>query len=230
MRTREEIKEAAREALSQQRGTGILIMLTLVAVSIVSTIIDLVISFSVGEGILYWVVSIAGTFVIYVVSVNVVGEYIKIYKGETASPGAVISEMGVNFGRKLGGMLLMSLYISLWSLLFIIPGIIKSFAYFFTPNILAEHPNVSASQAIDISKRITHGHKMEIFVFCFSFIGWLLLSILTLGILAVVYVGPYFYTADAGLYLELKEKALAEGIISPEELGMETADEFAAYN
>ena len=69
--------------------------------------------------------------------------------------------------------------------------------------------------------RITQGHKWEIFVFVLSFLGWWILSIFTLGILAILYVNPYFYTADAGLYLELKNKALEDGIITYEDLGME---------
>jgi hypothetical protein len=96
-------------------------------------------------------------------------------------------------------------------------------AYYFTANILADCPNVTARDALKISMRITRGYKGEIFVFILSWIGWFLLSGLTLGILYVVYVGPYWYTADAGLYIELRNRALADGIITPEELGMDEA-------
>ena len=102
------------------------------------------------------------------------------------------------------------------------PGHHKGMFVYFTQNILAVHPNVTARQALKISMRITEGHKLEIFIFILSWIGWYLLSILTLGILLIVYVTPYFYTADAGLFIKIRNKALAEGRITPEELGMES--------
>ena len=69
--------------------------------------------------------------------------------------------------------------------------------------------------------RITQGYRKEIFIFMLSWIGWMLLSVLTLGILWVVYVGPYWFAADAGLFLEMRDKALADGRITHEELGIE---------
>jgi len=114
----------------------------------------------------------------------------------------------------------MMLWTFLWTLLCIIPGIIKGLSYFFTHNILADCPNVTARQALKISMKITHGFKMDIFVFILSWIGWYILSIFTCGILAIVYVTPYHMTADAGFYLELRDRALKEGIITEEELGM----------
>jgi uncharacterized membrane protein len=156
-----------------------------------------------------------------VASVNVIGEYIKIYKGEAANVGAIFSEMKVNFMRKLGGSFLMGLYIILWTLLLVIPGIIKMFSYYFTLNILADCPNVTANEAITISRKITNGYKVDIFVFMLSFLGWGILSLFTCGILAIVYVTPYYNTADAGLYLELKKLALEDGVITYEDLGEE---------
>lgn len=122
------------------------------------------------------------------------------------------------YGRSLGGMLWMELWIFLWSLLFLIPGIVKAYAYRLTPYILADCPRVSATGALEISMRMTQGHKWEIFVMELSFLGWNLLSVLTFGILDFLYVGPYIQTAMAGMYHELKVSALLEGRVSPEEL------------
>jgi uncharacterized membrane protein len=130
------------------------------------------------------------------------------------------------FGRSIGGMILMAIFIWLWSLLFIIPGIIKSFAYCLTPFIISDSKGISATDAITLSKKITKGYKGELFVFCLSYIGWFLLSGLTFGLLAIFYVGPYMATAFGGYYLELKNKALADGVVTLADFGV--AEEIAA--
>ncbi|MET1249710.1 DUF975 family protein [Sporolactobacillus sp. STCC-11] len=77
---------------------------------------------------------------------------------------------------------LMAILLCLWILLFIIPGIIKSFSYSQTYFILKDHPDYSASKAIKESKRLMKGHKWKLFLLGLSFIGWWLLSIVpTLG-------------------------------------------------
>ena len=221
MKSNAEIRQQARQAFANQRGTAILLSFVLILSSWASTILDLIVAFLLGQGVVYWIVYTAGLFVIYVMGINLLGEYVKIWTGKPASVSALFTELKVNFLRKLGGLLWQMLWISLWSLLFIIPGMIKSLSYFFTPNILADCPNVTATEALKISMRITRGYKWRIFLFVLSFFGWFLLSALTLGILGIVYVLPYFYTADAGLYLELREDALNNGRITYKDLGME---------
>lgn len=143
---------------------------------------------------------------------------IRIYKRERGD----ISEMfgaGFNdYGRNLGGVLWMWLFTVLWALLFIIPGIVKYFSYFMTPYILADSKKVSPTDALKLSMRMTYGYKSDIFVMYLSFIGWMLLSSLTFGILQLVYVGPYMRASLAGMYLELKRDAIAKGVVKPEEL------------
>jgi uncharacterized membrane protein len=218
MRSRQEIKYIAKQAMVAQRGTAILLGLMVGIIGIASSVIDLVVERTVP--ILYWPVFWAGMFIIYVAGVNMIGEFIKIYKGEPASAANIFNNMSVNFLRKLGGTLWMMFWVLLWTMLFIIPGIIKGLSYYFTQNILADCPNVTARQALKISMKITNGYKADIFVFILSWIGWYLLSLFTCYILAIVYVMPYHMTADAGLYLELRDKALADGVITAEELGM----------
>ena len=142
---------------------------------------------------------------------------LRIYKGENGDIGDMFANGFSNYGRNLGGMLWMELFVFLWSLLFMIPGIIKALAYSMTPFILADCPNVRATDAIKLSMRMTHGHKGGIFVMCLSFIGWWILSGLTFGILQILFVGPYTGTSFAGLYVDLKARALSSGIIRPEE-------------
>lgn len=120
--------------------------------------------------------------------------------------------------QSLVGVLWMYLWTFLWSLLFIIPGIIKSYAYSLTPYLIADYPDMDPRKALKLSMAITDGHKAEIFVMQMSFLGWLLLSGFTFGILYIIYVGPYMQTAMAGQYESLLADALERGVISQEDL------------
>ncbi|MCL2856695.1 MAG: DUF975 family protein [Oscillospiraceae bacterium] len=255
MKTRPEIKTLAKEAMGAQRGTAILLTFTFALMSFVSGWLDNMVERATGgQGTAYWIVFIAGMFILWVMMVNMLGEYIKLYKREYASAGEIFTGLGVNFWRKLGGMAWMTLWLTLWSipivvtytlgwspvlaLLFTIPVIVMSMAYFFTPNILADCPSVKATQALKICMRITKGHRGAIFIFVLSFFGWFILTGLPAAVLAfggpggfilgalasaaiyLLYVGPYFWTADAGFYLELRDKALRDGVVTHEELGI----------
>lgn len=101
--------------------------------------------------------------------------------------------------------LLVNLYLFLWTLLLIIPGIIKSFSYAMTYFIINDHPEYSLNQAITESRRMMDGHKMEYFLLCLSFIGWFILSCITLGI-GFLWLIPYFYTTAAAFYEEIAEE------------------------
>lgn len=140
------------------------------------------------------------------------------YRKESPDIGVMFHNGFKNFGRNVGGYLWMELFILLWSLLFLIPGIIKSFSYAMTPYILADSQNVKAQEALKISMRMMNGHKLDLFVFYLSFFGWMILSGLTFGLLGLFYVGPYMSTALAGFYEELKISSIQKGIISAEEI------------
>lgn len=114
-------------------------------------------------------------------------------------------------------MLLRGVYLVLWTLLLIIPGIIKLYAYRMVPYILADNPHIGRNRAIDLSKQMTMGEKFDIFVLDLSFLGWYLLGLLAFGI-GVLFVQPYYDATNAELYFKLREKAISRGISSPEEL------------
>lgn len=136
--------------------------------------------------------------------------------------GLKMEEMFWPFKEDYGGnvllMFLIELYTTLWSLLFIVPGIIKGYSYSLAMFIKSENPNIPASKAIDLSKRMTDGRKMDLFVLDLSFWGWFILSGLTLNILGILYVYPYYYAAKAFAYEEIKEEALANQKVSEAEL------------
>lgn len=101
-------------------------------------------------------------------------------------------------------LLLKNIFIFLWALLFLIPGIIKSYAYAMTPFLLADETVSNKSDAITQSRAMMNGHKGQLFLLHLSFIGWFILSIFTFGILYIFYVRPYMMSADARFYETLK--------------------------
>lgn len=97
-------------------------------------------------------------------------------------------------------MFFKGLYTFFWSLLFIIPGIVKSYEYRMIPYLIADNPDLSTDEAFRLSKEMMDGNKMAAFVLDLSFIGWNLLSIFTLGLLSIFYVNPYYNLTCAELY------------------------------
>lgn len=122
---------------------------------------------------------------------------------------ADLNELGVVFNHSylnvVKTMFLRGLYITLWSLLLIIPGIIKTYEYRMIPYIMAEHPELDTKEAFAVSKEMMTGNKWDAFVLDLSFLGWGLLSLCTCGILSIFWVNPYIYMTNAELYVALKE-------------------------
>lgn len=102
--------------------------------------------------------------------------------------------------------LLTGIFVFLWALLLIVPGIMRAFSYSMVLFILVDHPEYSPLEAIRKSKEMMYGHRMELFVLELRFIPWVLLGIITLGI-GFIWVTPYFMTAYSEFYLQLKEKS-----------------------
>jgi uncharacterized membrane protein len=107
------------------------------------------------------------------------------------------------FSSSVIAQLLITIFIFLWTLLFIIPGIIASCSYSMVFYILSDNPEMSAMEALKKSKEIMMGFKWKIFCLHLSFIGWALLSIITLGI-GFLWLTPYIYSSIANFYEDLK--------------------------
>lgn len=131
----------------------------------------------------------------------------KFFNSSLDSEAKSLSDVGIafksNYGNIVKVMFLMDLYVFLWSLLFIIPGIIKSYEYLMVPYILGENPDISAAEAFTRSKEMMDGQKMNAFVLQLSFLGWIILSAFTAGILNIFYLNPYIEYTRAALYREL---------------------------
>lgn len=107
------------------------------------------------------------------------------------------------YWHKVWGYVLMCIFIFLWSLLLLIPGIVKSFAYAMTPYILEEQPELSANEAINLSNAMMKGHKFDLFYLYLGFLGWGILAVCTFGI-GFFWLTPYMQTATAAFYREVK--------------------------
>lgn len=110
--------------------------------------------------------------------------------------------------------ILYSVFIALWSMLLIIPGIIKSFSYAMTFYIKNDHPEYSANDAITESRRMMDGHKMEYFILQLSFIGWWIVGALCLGV-GTIWVQSYVSAANAIFYEELKANYIPAATFGP---------------
>ncbi len=126
-----------------------------------------------------------------------------LVSGDNEILGNTVSIATTGYWHKVWGMLLMYILTVLWSLLLIIPGIIKAFSYAMTPYILEENPELSASEAIHRSRMMMRGHKFDLFWLYLSFIGWGILCIFTFGI-GYLWLAPYVETAQAAFYEEVK--------------------------
>ena len=111
-----------------------------------------------------------------------------------------------NYRNVVWVMFCRDIFIFLWTLLLIVPGIVKSYEYRMVPYVLAENPDLSREEAFALSKRMMDGDKMNAFILDLSFIGWALLTILTCGLVGIFYYQPYLALTDAALYQTLKKK------------------------
>lgn len=121
-----------------------------------------------------------------------------------------------SFLRKLLIYILRNLFIILWSILFIIPGIVYSYSSYFAFQLMNDYPNLKPTEALKLSKKIVKGNRSELFWLDVSFIPWFLLCAITCGI-ASIYVIPYYYTTQALYYENFRMRALAEGRVNEDD-------------
>ncbi len=192
MRTRAEWKQAAKDQLGNNIF-GSNWMMALAAMVVFGAVISAA------------AVVIAGVGGLIVVGPLTVGLSLVFLKqardNQMMSIGDLFKPFTTDFGGAFLLSLLKSIFIALWSLLFVIPGIVKSYAYSMAEFIKADHPEYGWKQCLDESCRITHGHKWELFVLDLSFIGWYFVGGLCLGI-GDLWVAPYHFATQAQAYLD----------------------------
>ncbi|WP_309089089.1 DUF975 family protein [Domibacillus sp.] len=137
------------------------------------------------------------------VSIGLVWAWVDLSRGKKIGFGHLIEPYKTMFGKSILVVILQGLFLFLWTLLFIVPGIIKSFSYLLTYYILRDEPGLSPLQAITKSRRMMDGHKAEALVLGLSFIGWILLGVVTLFI-GFLWIAPYMSVTYAHFYDTLR--------------------------
>ena len=128
------------------------------------------------------------------------------YSKEASDVGDVGFAFSKNYGNVVKTMFFRDLWVFLWALLFIVPGIIKRLEYRMVPYLLAENPDMDRKEALKKSSEMMYGNKWDSFVLDLSFFGWIILGICTLGLLGIFYVDPYIAGTDAELYKAVSGK------------------------
>ena len=218
MWNRQQVKEQAK--IIMKRNYWKMFVVTLIASTLTgekTTIIERVQDFTSNnlsydsQPIFYSFISIASIlgilYTIFIGNVIVVGKNGYFIKNHDENPelGEIFKGFKGNYLNVVKIMFLMNLKILLWLFLFIVPGIIKAYEYSMIPYLLAENPNLSASQAFSLSKQMTTGQKMDLFVLDLSFLGWIILGLICCGI-GILFLQPYPEATRAEVYLILKQQ------------------------
>lgn len=170
---------------------------------------------SIGIGSVSGVISI----ILLPFMVSLAGYYLNHIRGFNPEWKSIYKEGFDRFGKYLSTMIVTNIIIGLWSLLFVIPGVIKGYAYSQVKYILHDNPNLNSQDARRMSDIMTKGYKSDLFVLDLSFFAWYLLVACTAGI-AIIYVTPYVETTKAMYYENLKKHAIDSGLISPDSFGI----------
>ncbi len=178
-------------------------------------------SFSFGTGFLAWL--------LIPFTVAMAGFYLNYLRNNNSEWKSLYMEGIDRYGKYFVVGLVTEIIIALWTLLLIVPGIIKSLEYFFVHHIIHDNPNLDQKQARELSKRMTDGFKDKLCIMVISFIPWIILEIFTFGI-ASIYVTPYMECTKAMYYENLKHNAIVNGIATPAEFGIAPIVEEPIYN
>lgn len=153
-------------------------------------------------------IPIVGGFISWFFSpILFVGGYfliLELVRGYQQARAGDIFNVFDDFGNVFGAMFMTNLFIGLWSLLLVIPGIYKAFSWAMVQYILADNPKMSGTEARALSEQMMDGHKMEYFVLLLSFLGWELLGACTFGILDLFYVNPWLGVTIGDYYDNLR--------------------------
>ena len=154
-----------------------------------------------------FIIAAIAVFAIFIVNPFHVG--VSKFRIDALNGVGNISDAGhgydVSYKRNVETIFFMDFFIILWSLLFIVPGIVKMYEYSMIPYIIADDPNISRKDAFLKSKKMMSGNKWRAFVLTLSFIPWYILGALTFGTVTLFYVQPYHQLTSAALYEELKK-------------------------
>lgn len=211
--------EIKKQALIALRGNWGLTVLATLILFVISIVVPTIIEIPLSGGFSAWfkadevtvsadVVSIIITFILMPFSVAFYWLFLSLARSEhpkLADLFTIYRDWKLSL-KVIGTSIVVSIFVLLWTLLLIIPGIIKSFSYSQTFLVLRDHPEYSMTEAITKSKTMMNGYKWEYFLLNLSFIGWGFLSLFTLGI-GFLWLVPYMYTSLAVFYEKVAQTA-----------------------
>ena len=195
MKTRQEIKTAAKANLGGSIFANPWLMGLLVCF-LSSLILSTVASFTFG---------LAAIFLAGPLAYGLALAFLKNSRGGELDVRDLFEGFSKDFGGTMVLGLMQSILVFLWSLLFIIPGIIKSYAYSMAFYVKVDHPEMGWQECLKESERLMNGHKMDLFVQHLSFIGWIIVGSFVCGI-GTLWVSPYISASDAVFYNSLLEE------------------------
>lgn len=208
MWTREVVKARGKAVFYTNRGNTILAIFIVSLLGGCSSAIDAVFGYGTGLGIPVFPAMLSLVLLIFVTLPVEVGKCRFVLNNDegTADLSDIFSPYRENLSNVIIVMFQMTLFIFLWSLLLVVPGIVKSYQYKFVPYLLAENPDLSWDEAKELSTKMTDGDKWNLFVLDLSWIGWFLLGACTLGILNIFFVTPYMEQTNSEVYRTLAQK------------------------
>lgn len=214
MKTNQDYKNAALDALRGNWAPAVLMTLLYMVIILVCSSEGL---FKPSAEAVAWELSgasfLVSIFILGPISFGYANTCRKLYEQGDADMVSNLFHISFeNYWHVVWTFLLMVIKIFLWTLLLIIPGIVKGLAYAMTPFILRDHPELSASEAIRRSEQMMQGHKFDLFYLELSFIGWIILACITLG-LGFLWLEPYMETSVAAFYNDLKGQQVVEAEI-----------------
>ena len=183
------------------KGAVFLLLIIMLINTVISTALGLVIA---SEDLATFTSLITEIFVGIPLSYLFVKEILGFVRGgKIEISSSLVDKFKADYLKSIKVIGLMSIYVFLWSLLLLIPGIIKAYSYCFAPFISIDNENLTAEECIQQSMKMTQGYKMKLFLLDLSFIGWYFLSILTVGI-GLLWVIPYHEAARIMIYEDIK--------------------------
>ena len=200
---RVELKERAKASLKGKYGDAILMMIIYYLISIATALVLSYVNSNFDNLLINLLADIASMVISGLFGFGMINYYLKVSRDEEVTYKELFNKTDFVIPYILIS-LVTGLFIFLWSLLFIIPGIIASISYTLVYMIKLDNPEMSTMDVIKKSKNMMQGHKMDYFVLVLSFLGWALLGILTLGIL-YLWLTPYMNVTFANFYNYLKQ-------------------------
>ena len=216
MKTNSEIRQESLALLKGNWGPAVVValvfLLLVYACSLVATLLGMSIGESVGDsdGVIIQLFSmLASILVVFPLTFSLIKLFLGFVRGEQKiQVGDIFAGFKKPYyGKSIGVYILVAIFTFLWTLLLIVPGIIKSLSYSLAPYILADNPELTANEAINQSVKMMKGHKMRLFLILLGYLGFTLLSILALGI-PLLWLYPYYQVVLAKFYEEVKTESV----------------------